>query len=681
MRETIEMPDHQHHDDHKHHEHSDLCTSCTLNTEVACSTCTMKDVSCSSCGHDHGQSQGHSHEKTSWNKTIVIGLVIATGVTLDYFGVGGSLSTIILVSAMIVSGYEMAINGFKGVLKGNIGIDFLVTIAAIGATLIGQYQEGALVVFLKDISLKLEVIASERARHAIEALMELRPEIATIREKGEEKTVPVERVLPGEVFIVRPGDRIPLDGKVIEGSTSVDQSTMTGESIPVNKGLHDEVFAGTINIDGYLAVETTSISSESMLSSILRMVREAESRRSPTETLVNRFARYYTPAIIVLAILFATVPTLVFNAPLIPSIYNSLVLLVIGCPCALTIATPVAMVSAITSASRNGVLIKGSTFIEEMNQAKVYAFDKTGTLTEGKPSVTDIIPYDTSKEEVLAIAAALEEGSKHPIAYAIKNEATQWNQPEYSADEFLSVSGRGVEAKIQDEKYWLGNQRLSMENGIQYPLETIIKLESQGKTVVILAKEDKVMGLIALIDQCRPTSIQAIQDLRRKGMKVEMLTGDNETTAAAIAEQVGFNGYHANLLPEDKLNVIEDLKQHGKVVMVGDGVNDAPALTAADVGVAMGGLGSDIALETADIVLLEDDLTKLSYIQRLSKTTLSRIKENITISVVMKLAIVVLAARGTISLWLSVILGDVGLALLVILNSIRITGVKPASAQ
>jgi len=676
------MPDHQHHDDHHHdhkHEHSDSCTSCTVNRDAACTSCTLETTGCSSCGQDHGH--GHSHEKTSWNKTIVIGLAIATGITLDYFGVGGPLSTIILVSAMLGSGYEMAINGFKGVLKGNIGIDFLVTIAAIGATLIGQYQEGALVVFLKDISLKLEVIASERARHAIEALMELRPEVATIREKGEEKTVPVERVLPGEIFIVRPGDRIPLDGKVIEGNTSVDQSTMTGESIPVNKGLHDEVFAGTINIDGYMAVETTRRSSESMLSSILRMVREAEGRRSPTETLVNRFAKYYTPAIIVLAILFASVPPLLFNAPWIPSIYNSLVLLVIGCPCALTIATPVAMVSAITSASRNGVLIKGSTFIEEMNQAKVFAFDKTGTLTEGKPSVTDIIPYNTSKEEVLALAAALEEGSKHPIAYAIKNEAAQWNLPEYSADEFLSVSGRGVEAKIQDEKYWLGNQRLSMENGIQYPLETITELESQGKTVVILAKEDRVMGLIALIDQSRPTSIQAIQDLRRKGMKVEMLTGDNETTAAAIAEQVGFNGYHANLLPEDKLNAIEDLKNHGKVVMVGDGVNDAPALTAADVGIAMGGLGSDIALETADIVLLEDDLTKLSYIQRLSKTTLSRIKENITISVVMKLAIVVLAAMGTISLWLSVILGDVGLALLVILNSIRITGVKPASAQ
>ena len=668
------MPDHQHQDP-LHHE--DACKSCTLDKDVACATCTLAPASCTSCGHDHG----HSHEKTSWNKTIIIGLAIATGITLDFLGIGGSLSTVILVSAMIVSGYKMSINGFKELLKGNIGIDFLVTIAAIGATLIGQYEEGALVVFLKDISMKLEVIASERARHAIEALMQLRPETATIRVNDEERVVPVDRVVPGEVFIVRPGDRIPLDGKVIEGSTSVDQSTMTGESIPVDKGLHDEVFAGTMNIDGFLAVETTRASSESMLSNILRMVREAESRRSPTETLINRFARYYTPAIIVLAILFASVPPLVFNAPLIPSIYNSLVLLVIGCPCALTIATPVAMVSAITSASRNGVLIKGSTFIEEINQAKVYAFDKTGTLTAGKPVVTDIVPLESSKEEVLALAAALEEGSKHPIAEAIKNESIQWDLPDYSADEFYSATGMGVEASIQGERYWLGNQRLSIENGIKYPVDKIRDLESEGKTVVILSKTDKVLGLIALIDQSRPTAVQAIKELRSNGMKVEMLTGDNTTTAAAIAEQVGFNGFHANLLPEDKLNTVEDLKKQGKVVMVGDGVNDAPALTAADVGIAMGGLGSDIALETADIVLLEDDLTRLSYIQRLSKTTLNRIKENITISVVMKLAIVVLAAMGTISLWLSVILGDVGLALLVILNSIRITGVKPASAQ
>lgn len=596
---------------------------------------------------------------------------------LEYLGIGGPVSSIILVSAMIVSGYRMAINGIKGLLKGNIGIDFLVTVAAVGATLIGQFQEAALVVFLKDVSIKLEVIASERARHAIEALMELRPEIANIKTDEGEKTVPVDRVLPGEVFIVKPGDRIPLDGEVVEGETSVDQSAMTGESIPVHKTIHDEVYAGTINLDGYLAVKTTRASTESMLSNILRMVQEAESRRSPTETLVNRFARYYTPAIIVLAILFAVIPPIVWGAALIPSIYNSLVLLVIGCPCALTIATPVAMVSAITSASRNGVLIKGSTFIEEINQAKVYAFDKTGTLTAGKPVVTDIVTFDVSREEVLAIAQALEENSKHPIAEAIKTEAIQWKLPDYTANEFLSSTGRGVEATIKDTQYRIGNQRLLQENGIKYPHAEIEALERQGKTVVVVSRENTVIGLIALMDQSRETAKHAIRELRQQGMKVEMLTGDNETTAAAIAEQVGFNGYHANLLPDEKLGVIEELKQYGKVVMIGDGVNDAPALAAADVGVAMGGLGSDIALETADIVLLEDDLTRLSYIQRLSKTTLMRIKENITVSVVMKLAIVILAALGTISLWVSVILGDVGLALLVILNSIRITNVKP----
>ncbi len=673
------MPDHQDQEDNEHeHNHTgaSVCDTCTLDRDVACATCTLEGAVCSSCGHDHMEK-----EKTDWNRPIVVGAAIATGIALDYFGIGGPLSTVIFLASMVVSGYKMAINGFKGLMKGSIGIDFLVTVAAIGATLIGQYQEGALVVFLKDISMRLEIIASERARHAIEALMELRPEVATVKRNGEEETVAIDQVIPGDIFVVRPGDRIPLDGVVIDGDTTVDQSAMTGESIPIHKAPNDEVFAGTINLDGYIAAETTRASSESMLSNILRMVQEAEGRKSPTETLVNRFARYYTPSIIVLAILFASVPPLLFKAPWIPSIYNSLVLLVIGCPCALTIATPVAMVSAITSASRNGVLIKGSTFIEEINKAEVYAFDKTGTLTAGKPKVTDIVPMGSDRDEVIAIARALEENSKHPIADAIRYEAMQWNIPHYVPEGFLSTSGRGVEARINGSRYMIGNQRFFDEQGIGYPGEDIRKLESQGKTVVILAKEDKTFGLIALMDQSRPTAKQAVLELRRQGAKVEMLTGDNETTAAAIAAQVGFNGYRANLLPDEKLSAIEELKKQGKVVMVGDGINDAPALAAADVGVAMGGLGSDIALETADIVLLEDDLTRLGYIQRLSKTTLSRIKENITISVSVKLAIVILAALGTISLWMSVILGDVGLALLVILNSIRISGVKPSSPQ
>ncbi|TRO51966.1 cation-translocating P-type ATPase [Candidatus Bathyarchaeota archaeon] len=667
------MPDHQHSEAEEHHHHEDpICTTCSLEGTSACETCEHGEA-CENCGHDHNH-----EEKVSWNNSIIIGLIIAIGIALDFLAVGGLAPRLILVAAMIASGYKMAINGIKGLLKGKIGIDLLVTIAAIGATAIGQYSEGAVVVFLKDISMKLEVVAGERARHAIEALMELRPEVATLKQNGEEITVPVEKVLPGEIFIVKPGDRVPLDGVVVEGDTSVDQSAMTGESIPVHKTIDDEVFAGTINIDGFLAVRTTRGSSESMLANILRMVQEAEGRKSTTETVVNRFARYYTPLIIVLAALFASVPPLVFGAAWIPSIYNSLVLLVIGCPCALTLATPVAMVSAITSASRNGVLIKGSAFIEKIDKAKVYAFDKTGTLTEGKPVVTDIVSFTSGKDEVIALARALEENSKHPIAEAIKYESLKWKIPHYNAVEFLSNSGRGVEARINDEVYRIGNQRLYEELDIEFPEDDIKALESQGKTVVILSEDKTVIGLIALMDQSRTSAKQAVKTLRGEGMKVEMLTGDNETTAAAIAEQVGFNGYYANLLPEDKLNAIENLKQHGQVVMIGDGVNDAPALAAADVGVAMGGLGSDIALETADIVLLEEDLTRLVYLQKLSKTTLSRIRENITISLGMKGIIVVFAALGVISLWASVVLGDVGLALLVILNSIRISGVKPA---
>ena len=612
---------------------------------------------------------------------MIVGVIIVTGMALDYFNIGAPLSSVIFLASMVVSGYKMAINGVKGLMRGSIGIDFLVTVAAIGATLIGQYQEGALVVFLKDISMRLEILASERARHAVEALMELRPEVATIKKNGSEETVPIDQVIPGDIFVVRPGDRIPLDGVVVEGDTTVDQSTMTGESIPIHKAPNDDVYAGTINLDGYVAAETSRASSESMLSNILRMVREAEGRKSPTEAVVNRFARYYTPAIIILAILFASMPPLVLKAQWIPSIYNSLVLLVIGCPCALTIATPVAMVSAITSASRNGVLIKGSTFIEEINKAEIYAFDKTGTLTSGKPTVTDVVSISSDKDEVIAIATALEENSKHPIADAIRYEAMQWKIPHYVPEGFLSTSGRGVEARINGSVYRIGNQRFFEEQKIDYPDDEIRKLELQGKTVVIIVKEDKTIGLIALMDQSRPTAKQAVIELRKQGAKVEMLTGDNDTTAAAIAEQVGFNGYHANLLPNEKLKAIEELKKQSKVVMVGDGINDAPALAAADVGVAMGGLGSDIALETADIVLLEDDLTRLGYIQRLSKTTLRRIRENITISVSVKLAIVILAALGTISLWLSVVLGDVGLALLVILNSIRISSVKPSTPQ
>jgi Cd2+/Zn2+-exporting ATPase len=672
-------------------EHSDehACTSCdydhSSHNEPVSEACVSCDIgpgpACTTCEWGQGESHGHTHEKGGWNTLIATGVAIALGILLEAVGAYPEASQSLLVAAMAVTGYPLAEKGVKVLLKGSIGINLLVTIAAIGATVIGLYQEGALVVFLFSISLRLEVIASERARHAIEALMELRPEIATIRRGEEEVDVPVGQVVPGEIFVVRPGDRVPLDGRVMEGETTVDQAAITGESVPVLKRMNDEVYAGTINLDGVLAVRTTRASSETMLASILRMVQEAEDRKSPTETMVNRFARYYTPLIIVLATLVAAVPPLFLGRPLIPSIYNSLVLLVIGCPCALTIATPVAMVSAITSASRNGVLMKGSTYIEEVDKATVFAFDKTGTLTRGRLMVTDVVPYGVSRETLLSVAVTLEANSKHPIASAITEAALREGVALLDASEFKSQTGRGVEAVIEGSLYQIGSQRLFSDNGLSYLDEAINELENQGKTTVIVAKENEAIGLISLMDERREGARDTITRLKRKGMMVEMLTGDNENTARAIARQLGFNGYHAGILPDEKVVVVEELKKRGRVVMVGDGVNDAPALAAADIGVAMGGLGSDIALETADIVLLEDDLSRLTYLLRLAETTVARVKENIALSVLVKLAIVILGALGSITLWMAVVLGDVGLTLLVIVNSIRISSIKPAAIR
>lgn len=664
------MSNHDHEHDHAHDSNEAVCTSCSGDTDHP------QEDSCG-CGQDNGDGHEHGSGPINWTMTIISGIIITSGILMENFGVQGIIPKILLLSVILIEGYKPARNGLKALGKGVVGIDLLMTVAATGAVIIGEYAEGAMVLFLKDISMKLEVMASNRARHAIEALMDLRPEIALIKRNGDEIEVPVEQVAPGEVFIVRPGDRIPLDGVVVDGETTVDQSMMTGESVPIHKGYLEEVFAGTINLDGVLSVKTKRASTESMLSNILRMVHEAEERRSPTETIVNRFARYYTPAIIGIASLFAIIPPLLFNAPRVQSFYNALVLLVIGCPCAFTIATPVAMVSAITSASRNGVLIKGSTFIEEVNRAKVFAFDKTGTLTQGKLRVTDVVPYGVSREELLSVAATLEENSKHPIADAIKELALQEGIEIKETTDFQSQTGKGIEATIEETGYCIGNLRLFNENEITCPEDAIQELELQGKTTILVARDDEVIGVISLMDQRREGAKETISELKKAGMTVEMLTGDNETIAATIAEQLGFDGYHANLLPDDKLRAIEGLKSKGPVIMIGDGVNDAPALATADVGIAMGGLGSDIALETADIVLLEDDLTRLNYLLRLSKSTLVRIKENIGISLGMKLVIVVLAALGTISLWQSIILGDVGLALLVILNSFRISNVKP----
>ncbi len=626
-------------------------------------------------GHEHS-SHNHQHSGGGFLPLIIAGALLVLGIFLRYTQEPTLFSDGLLIIVMVLAGYRIAIMGLKALRYGNININLLVTIAAVGAMAIGHLEEGALVLFLFNLAERLEDFATDRARHAIEVLMDIRPETALVRRNGIEVEVHVEGVIPGERFILRPGDRIPLDGVVIEGSSLVNQASITGESAPISKKLGEQLYAGTINIDGFLVAETTKMADESVLAKILKMVEEAEERKSPTEAFVDKFSRYYTPSVIILAIFVALVPPFLFGHDFNHWIYRSLVLLVVACPCALAIATPVAMVSSITSASRNGVLVKGSIYIEKVSESDVFAFDKTGTLTTGELEVIDVKSYRLPEEEVLRRALALEAKSTHPIARAIIRKAEEAGMLPEDVTDFKSYLGQGLEACIDDRVCVAGNLRLFEE--LQIPLQrgSIEQLEAEGKTVILVAEEGELLGTISLMDKVREDATKAVQDLQRRGIRVEMLTGDNKETAKVIAEKLKVDGFEANLLPEEKVHAIKRLKEHGSVVMVGDGVNDAPALASADVGIAMGAMGSDVALETADIALMKDDLSRLDYAIKLSKATMSRVKENIAISLLVKLAVAALAFPGIVTLWMAVAIGDAGLSLAVVLNSMRLGRIK-----
>ncbi len=627
--------------------------------------------------HVHEGAPAHEHSERGWVSIAVSSATIAVGLLLRLFQGPSLPSDLLLLATMAVSGYKIAEMGVRSLLRRHISINLLITVAALGALGIGHLEEGAAVLFLFNVAERLEDYAADRARRSIEALMELKPEMATVRKNSSEVTLPVGDVWPGEVFVLRPGDRVPLDGVVIEGAASVNQAAITGESAPVSKWVGDDIYAGTINTDGFLAVRATKLADETVLARILKLVEEAEESRSPTEAFVDRFARLYTPTVIAFAVAVAVVPPLLLNLPLQSWIYRALVMLVVACPCALAISTPVAMVSAIASASRNGVLVKGSTHIEGVSRTRVFAFDKTGTLTLGELGVTDVYAPDLPEEEVLRMAVSLEAKAEHPIAKAIMEKARDRGVEVEETTDFRAFVGRGVEACIEGKTCCIGNLRLFEELGMS-PLDGIVeKLEAEGKTVVLVSKENCVVGAIALMDKVREGVEETVSGLRELGIRVEMLTGDNENTARAISEKLGFDGYMAHLLPEEKVAAIEKLRtQYGFVAMVGDGVNDAPALAAADVGIAMGAIGSDAALETADIALMEDEINRLTYLVGLSKAAMRRIRENIASSILVKLLVAALAIPGLVSLWIAVAVGDMGLSLAVILNSIRLGGIR-----
>lgn len=596
-----------------------------------------------------------------------------------------SISTILAYGASIlVGGYRLFRTGIKNLFRLEFDMRTLMTIAVIGAAFIGEWGEGATVVILFAISEALETYSMDKARQSIHSLMDIAPKEALIRRGMKEFTVEVDDIQIGDIMIVKPGQKIAMDGIVVKGFSAVNQAAITGESVPAAKKMDDEVFAGTLNEEGLLEVKVTKPVEDTTIAKIIHLVEEAQAERAPSQAFVDRFAKYYTPVIMLIALGVAVLPPLFFGAAWDKWIYQGLAVLVVGCPCALVISTPVSIVTAIGNAARNGVLIKGGIHLEEMGAIKAIAFDKTGTLTKGIPAVTDYLPQSNiDSNELLNTIAALENGSQHPLASAImkKAEAEQLLYQSVTIEDFSSITGKGVKGIYKGVTYYVGSPKLFDEilaKGIPNELNNQISdLQNQGKTVMVAGTENEVLGLIAVADELRQNSKGVIEKLHSLGIqKTIMLTGDNSGTAKAIGKQAGVSDIQAELLPQDKLTFIKELRgKYEHVAMVGDGVNDAPALAASTVGIAMGGAGTDTALETADIALMADDLGKLPFTVKLSRKALTIIKQNITFSLGIKLVALLLVIPGWLTLWIA-IFADMGATLIVTLNGLRLLRVK-----
>jgi len=596
----------------------------------------------------------------------------ATGHIFPWF------SALFYVGAILTGGWFIFPKALYAAKRLRPDMNLLMTVAAVGAMAIGEWFEAATVTFLFAIALLLESWSVERARCAISALLDLSPPRARIicPTEGAIEEKPVEDVPLGATVVVRPGERVPLDGVVTKGSTSINQAPITGESMPVSKTMGQEVFAGTINEDGAIEFKTTKTATDTTLARIIRMVEEAQSRRASSEQWVEKFARYYTPAMMILAITIALVPPLLFGGAWAKWIYEALVILVIACPCALVISTPVSIVAGLSAAARAGVLIKGGMYLEAPARLRVIAFDKTGTLTRGQPEVQRIIPLNGhSEDELLQRAASLETLSDHPLARAIVSKGMERDLKVLPVDRFQSIKGKGAEGYIEGRLFWLGSHRMLHEKGAESPEmhEKALALEDAGHSVVIVGNDHHVCGVVSVGDALRPESVAVLRDLKAAGVKrTVMLTGDNEGTARAVADACGVDEFRAELLPEDKVSAVESLtRQYGHVAMVGDGVNDAPAMAAASLAIAMGAAGTDAAIETADIALMSDDLSKVPWLIRHSRRTLAVIQQNIVFALGLKLLFIALALGGIATLWMA-IAADMGASLLVIFNGLRL---------
>jgi Cd2+/Zn2+-exporting ATPase len=581
--------------------------------------------------------------------------------------------------SMAVGGWPIAMAALGALRRRLLDMNVLMTLAALGAVAIGAYAEGAWVLVLFAVGTALEAVALERTRGSMAALLDLAPVQARVIGDGNERAVPVADVRPGTDFVVRPGERVPLDGIVVSGSSSLDQAPITGESVPVDKEAGDNVFAGTMNTHGALVVRATKAAAESTLSRVASLVEEAQGSRAPSERFIDRFARIYTPFVFVAALLVAVTAPVAFGGEWSTWIYRALALLIVACPCSLVISVPVAVVSAVGGAARQGILIKGGQALEDLANVKAVAVDKTGTLTLGLPQLTSIATTgEVTEDEALRLMAAVEQRSEHPLAAAIGRAARERGIVQASVEEFVSLPGRGAAARVENRSLWAGGPRLIADRGAEVPPE-LEQMHLRGETAVALGEGDRVVAVFGLSDRARPEAADVAEALERIGIdRLVMLTGDTEAVARAVAARTGIREWRAGLLPEEKLAAVRALEAEvGAVAMVGDGVNDAPALAAARVGIAMGAAGSDVALQSADVALMSDRLDRIAVALRLSRRAMNVMRANVAASLIVKGAFVLLAPFGLVTLVVAVA-ADMGMSLLVTVNALRLLGRRPA---
>jgi Cd2+/Zn2+-exporting ATPase len=611
-----------------------------------------------------------------WWPLALAGIAAVGSEAAGWLGAPAWLAAGLAILAIASCGLTTYRKGWVAIRNGNLNINALMSIAVTGALILQQWPEAAMVMVLFTIAELIEAKSLDRARNAIQGLMQLTPEQASVQQAdGSWRSMDLKSIAPGAVVRVKPGERIALDGEIVAGRSSVDQAPITGESLPVDKTVGDAVFAGTINQAGSFDYRVTAAASNTTLARIIHAVEEAQGTKAPTQRFVDQFARVYTPIVFAAALAVAVLPPLFFGGQWHEWVYKALVMLVIACPCALVISTPVTIVSGLAAAARKGILIKGGAYLEQGRKLSWLALDKTGTITHGKPVQTEFeILADVDVVRCRTLAASLAGRSDHPVSMAIAAAAQTEGMSNAIVDAFEALPGRGVRGEIDGSPYWLGNHRLVEELGrcsssLEARLDT---LEGQGKTVVMLVDAERVLALFAVADTVKDTSRAAIADLQRLGVRAAMLTGDNPHTAAAIAQQVGIDEARGNQLPEDKLNAVAQWSQEGATVgMVGDGINDAPALARADIGFAMGAMGTDTAIETADVALMDDDLRKIPQFIRLSKATHSVLVQNITLALGIKSVFLVLALMGLGTMWMAVF-ADVGASLLVVANGLRL---------